>query len=130
MINNIVVPLDLWLISQDNLLKVVQKALSKSGQTREAIEVIFKRFSNGKSTALSYEEFLKGVNSMMPAPLSKQQQDRLLKLTDRDGDRSIDVEEFLSILTPSTVDEMKQLRRYIQLYIQEDGIGWQMARQP
>ena len=111
--------------NDSNLLKVVQKALSKSGQTRDAIEIVFKRFSNGKSTALTYEEFLKGVNSMMPTPLSKQQQDRLIKLTDRDGDRSIDVEEFLAILTPSSVDEKKQLRRYIQLHIQEQSVGWQ-----
>jgi Ca2+-binding EF-hand superfamily protein len=107
-----------------NLLKIVQKALSKSGQSREAIELVFKRFSGGKSTSLSYEQFSKGVNSLMPAPLSKQQQDRLLKLTDRDGDRSIDVEEFLAILTPNTVDEKKQLRRYLALHLQEEGIGW------
>jgi hypothetical protein len=107
-----------------NLLKVVQKALSKSGTGREKIELVFKRFSGNRPTkdGLSYEQFLKGVGSMMPQPLGKQQQERLIKLTDRDGDGSIDVEEFIAILTPNQVDEMKQIRRYIQLHIQEEGL--------
>lgn len=109
-----------------NLLKVVHKALSKSGTGREKIALVFKRFSGNRATTdgLSYEQFLKGVNSMMPQPLGKQQQERLIKLTDRDGDGSIDVEEFIAILTPNAVDEMKQIRRYIQLHIQEEGLSW------
>ena len=107
-----------------NLLKVVQKALSKSGTGREEIELVFKQFSGNRPTkdGLSYEQFMKGVGSMMPQPLGKQQQERLIKLTDRDGDGSIDVEEFIAILTPNQVDEMKQIRRYIQLHIQEEGL--------
>ena len=66
------------------LLKLVQKAVNKAGQSKEAISQIFQRFSGGKATSLSYDQFLGGVDSMMAAPLSKQQKERLVQLTDKD----------------------------------------------